>query len=152
MPNMDKLFSDFDDADPSKTSGQNDKINVQGRHVVEITSVRYKESDQYNAIYFLVDFKIVETTSDMVKVGAEYTWSHDMTNKFFGAANTKQFIAAAVGLDAKSDEAKALDRSSVEEAWGEDQPLAGSVVGLLTQPKETKGGYAFVVHTWAVHA
>jgi hypothetical protein len=149
MSNMNRIFADFDDADPTKSAGRNDTITVHGSHVVEIESVRFKESDQYDAVYFLVDFKVIETSSDVVTVGGSFTWSHNMMNKFFGAANTKQFIASALGLDPKSDEAKAITRSAVEEAWSEEQPLAGETVKLKTQPKETKSGFPFVVHTWS---
>lgn len=147
---LNRVFADFDDADPSKSAGRNDQITVHGSHLVEIVAVRFKESDQYDAVYLLVDYKVHETNAaeQGVRVGGEYTWAHNMLNKFFGAANTKQFIAAALGMEVHSDEAKAISRETVEESWSEAQPLAGEMVRLKTQPKVTKAGQPFTVHDW----
>lgn len=150
MSDLNRVFQDFDDADPTKSAGRNDQITVHGDHLVEIEAVRFKESDQYDAVYLLVDFKVVETNAaeQGVRVGGTYTWAHNMLNKFFGASNTKQFIAAALGMDVASDEAKAITRDTVEESWGAEQPLAGESVRLKTQPKTTKAGQPFTVHEW----
>jgi hypothetical protein len=149
MTNMNHVFKDFADADPNQASGGGSAITVHGVHEVEIVKVRFKESDQYDAVYLIVEFKVLKTNHDSVTVGSEYGWAHNMLNKWYGASNTKQFIASALGMDPGSAEAKAITREVVEEAWGESQPLAGEVVKLKTTPKVSKAGNDFTVHAWS---
>ena len=147
--NMDSVLGQFDGADPTKTGAGGNKITVAGDHVVQIEEVRIKESEQYGGkVYLIVEFKVLETTSDKIKTDQTYSWAHDIMEKFFGAANAKGFLAAACGIDPASPEAKALGKKEMEEAWAENQPLAGEVVNLTTTPKVTKGGFDFIVHKW----
>jgi hypothetical protein len=99
----------------------------------------------------IVEFKVLETNAEDlgVRVGATYAWVHNMLNKFFGAANTKQFVAAALGLDPSSAEARAVSKDAVMEAWSEEQPLTGETLRLRTANKTTKGGSPFTTHTWS---
>jgi len=147
---LNKIFADFDKADPTSGSGGGEYISAPGSHLVEIEAVKLKESDTTDKIFLIVEFKIVETNAaDLgVRVGHTYELVHNMLNKFFGAANTKQFVAAALGLDPSSPEAKAIGRAAVEEAWGEGQPLAGETLRLKTANKTTKTGNPFTTHTW----
>lgn len=149
MTDLKRVFSDFDNADPNASGGRDDSITVHGVHKVKINAVRFKESDQYDAVYLIVEFEVIETNHEGVRVGGAYAWAHNMLNKWYGAANTKQFIAAALGMDASSQEAKAITRETVEEAWGESQPLTGEIVKLKTTPKVSKGGFDFTVHAWS---
>ena len=149
MVDMKKILSDFDDADPNAGSS-GDKITVQGTHKVEIVSAVVKESDQYSATFLIVEFKVLETNTDLVKEGSVYGWAHDLTNKWFGRANAKQWLAACCGIDPKSEEAKSLDSNAFIEAVGEEQPMAGEVVMLQTIPKVAKkSGNEFTQHDWS---
>lgn len=149
MTDMSRVFADFNNADPSASGGRDDSITVHGVHTVKISKVRFKESDQYDAVYLIAEFEIIETNAEEVRVGGSYAWAHNMLNKWYGASNTKQFISAALGLDASSTEAKAISRETVEEAWGPDQPLEGEIVKLKTTPKVSKAGNEFTVHAWS---
>ncbi len=148
MTDLNRVFSDFEQADPSKSGGRDDSITVHGSHTVEIVAVRFKHSDQYDATYLIAEFKVVESDHESVRIGGTYAWAHNMLNKWYGASNTKQFIAAALGMDPTSAEAKAITRETVEEAWGEAQPLAGEMLRLKTTPKVSKAGNDFTVHDW----
>ncbi len=146
---MNRVFGDFDDADPTAGSGGGNTIKIQGTFKVRINNVFLKESDQYNTTYFIVEFTVLESSSDKIDVGTDWSWAHDILNKWYGAANTKQFIAAAVGLDPASADAKGLTRQDVEDAVSDDQPLTDRIVMLKTQPKKTKNeGRDFTVHNW----
>ncbi len=147
--NMNKIFDAFDEADPSNAGGRSDSITVHGTHTVEVEAVRVKESEQYSAIYLIVDYKVLSTTNDSVSVGATYAWVHDLTNKWFGASNAKQFVASAAGLDPKSDDAKAIDRTAMQDAWSDENPLAGQKLQLKTTPKTTKNDRTITVHAWS---
>lgn len=149
MVDLDAVFSDFDNADPSNVGGRNPKITTAGEFVVEVEECRCVESKQYNAVYYVAELKVIESNTDNVAEGSKHSWVHNMLEKFFGASNTKQFIAAAAGLDVASEEAKAIGRSEVEESWGEDQPLKGVQLNLKTFPKTTKSGRDIVVHEWS---
>jgi len=147
---LNKIFADFDKADPTSGGGGGEYISAPGSHLVEIEAVKLKESDTTDKIFLIVEFKILETNAEEigVRVGHTYAWVHNMLNKFFGAANTKQFVASALGLDPSSAEAKAVGRDAVEEAWGDEQPLAGETLRLKTANKTTKAGNPFTTHTW----
>lgn len=145
---MDRIFTDFKDADPTAGGGGGDYLSGAGEYVVEIKEIKCKESDTDSRIWLVVEFKILEKNSGKGEVGEVYAWVHDLTNKFFGASNTKLFVAAAIGFDPKSQEAKDIGRNDVEEAWGEDQPFTGEKVNLETKNKKTKAGHDFTVHSW----
>jgi len=157
---LNKVFTDFDEADPSATGGRNPKlpgyrgsgdarVEVTNELVVEVQEVHFTESKRFSAVYFVVEFRVISSTLPEVKDGGLYSWTHDMTNKWFGAANTKQFIAACCGHEATSEEAKAITQDEVLESWSDEQPLAGIQLNLKTAPKTTKGGFDIVVHDWS---
>ena len=149
---IDSVLNGIDEADPTNTgSGGGQKITVRGQHKVKIETVKIKESEQYSAVYLIVEFEVIETNAEDrgVRPGDHYSWSHDLTNKWFGLSGAKQFIAAALGLDPSSAEARQLGKAEIVEAVGEEQPLAGQIVRVATTPKTTKGGYDFTVHDWA---
>ena len=151
---LDKVFSGFNEADPTSSGARQPGIKVPAELVVKVENVRFKESEQYNAIYYIVEFTVVEVVKDpenKVKVEKTYAWAHDVTNKWFGLSNTKQFLAAALGIEPDSEEAQELGRNDIEESFSEEQPLKGQLVRLKTAPKTTKGGYDIVVHDWAPH-
>ncbi len=146
---LNRVFADFDNADPTEGGGGGEYISVSGAHLVEVEAVKYKESQTSDKVFLIVEFKVLETNTEEVRVGHTYAWVHNMLNRYFGAANTKQFIAAALGLDPASAEAKAVSKDVVIEAWGEEQPLAGQTLKLRTTNKTTKSGAAFTTHTWS---
>ena len=147
--NMDNVLGDFDNADPTATGSSGNKITVAGDHVVQIEEVRIKESEQWSGtVWLIVEFKVLESTVENINPDTTYSWAHNIMEKFFGQANAKAFLAAALGFDPASEEAKALGRKEMEEAWSEEQPLAGEVVKLTTLPKVTKSNFDFVVHKW----
>ncbi len=150
---MNKIFDDFDAADPAEGGdGKNPTITAAGKHKVKIERIRLKESEQYDAVYYLVDYEVIESNADGVQVGSSYCWAHNLTNKWYGVSNAKQFIAAILGLSASSPEARAIDRHTLEQSFADAQPLAGEVVTLSTVPKVSKTGNDFTVHNWSPSA
>ena len=146
---LNRVFADFDNADPTAGGGGGEYISVSGAHLVEVEAVKFRESETSDKVFLIVEFKVLETNADEVRVGHTYAWVHNMLNKFFGAANTKQFVAAALGLEPSSAEARAVNREAVEESWSDEQPLAGETLRLRTNNKTTKSGQPFTTHTWA---
>jgi hypothetical protein len=151
MSAMDRVFSDFDNADPTAGGGGGLYINTHGVHTVEIGEIKFRESERSSDIFYIVEFVVKETnTPDMVRVeNVTYTWTHKLTQQFFGAANAKQFLAAALGIDPASPEAQALNSEQIKETFGEEQPLKGTTVRLTTKPKKTQNGSDFTVHEWS---
>ena len=151
--NMNLIFEEFDNADPAEGGdGKNPTITVAGRHTVKIERIRMKESEQYDAIYYLVDFQVIDTNADGVQAGSSYCWAHNLSNKWYGLSNAKQFLAAILGMSATSPEARAIDKKILEQSFSDQQPLSGEVVPLSTIPKESKAGNPFTVHNWSPKA
>lgn len=150
-----KLFSGMADAEAT-SSARTPKIETAGDFIVRILECRIKESEQYNAVYFICEFEVLKSSIDSVKVGGRFGWTNDLTNKWYGLSNTKNFLAAALGFSDTSAEAKALGQAEALEAAGlkpdgsesGEQPFEGLVVGLRTQPKATKSGNEVTVHSW----
>jgi len=155
MVDFSKLFSGMADADAT-SSARTPKIEVAGDFIARIIECRIKESDQYNAVYFICEFEVLKSSIDSVAVGTRYGWTNDLTNKWYGLSNTKNFLAAALGFAETSAEAKALGQAEAMEAAGlksdgsesGEQPFEGLIVGLRTQPKATKSGNEVTVHSW----
>lgn len=149
---LDRVFSDFDDASAQSGGGNDPKIDAHvvgpADSLVEIVEVSMFPSEQFDAVYYKVQFTVLETDNDKVVVGRTYAWLHDMLNKWFGQSGVKNFIAGAVGLDADSEAAKGIDRKTTEETWGEDQPLKGMKVRVKTTAKTTKGNFEITPHDW----
>ncbi len=146
---MDKVFENFDEADPT-SSGGNPYINGLSVNQVEIRTVKLRESQKSSKVHLIVEYIVRETNRDDIKKDdVEYAWVHDLTNQWFGASNTKQFLAAAMGFDIASDEARALGRDNIEEAIGEGQPLTGVRLTLTTKTKATRDGGDFMMHEWS---
>lgn len=156
------LLADFNEADPTETSGNSPKIKVDGVHRVRILEIICKPSKIRKDTYFIVEFEVLNTDMpDDVGAGKQYGWAHNLNNKWYGAANVKNFIAAAVGLDPASDQAKKLTLENVYEVLGmvtrnaegkvtgvdpsadpapaEKQPLTGKTIWLNTLPQTREG-------------
>lgn len=127
QPSIDDVFEGFNTADPSSSGSRGPRIDVLGEHVVQIKKVRYQPSKNpktNKSVYFIVEFIVIETDVQTVHVGKTYAWSHDLTNQFYGLENTKQFIAAAAGLDPMSPDAKEkITNADAQESFAEDKVM-----------------------------
>jgi len=146
---LEALFSGFNNETPSAGTGGTPKIEVNGNFVVEVGEVKLKPSEKYAGTYFIVEFKVVESDTDRVGVGSVYSWTHDTTNKHYGMANTKNFLASVLGFESNSEEAKAVSTDDVFEALSEERPLFGLRVRVKVDHKTTAGGYDFWRHEWS---
>jgi homoserine kinase len=73
---MERIFSDFDNADPASVGGRSENISTPGTFVVEVEAVKCKKSDQYDAIYLIVEFKVLESEARKITRDAvEEAWS-----------------------------------------------------------------------------
>jgi len=164
-----RAFKGIDKVDPTAGGARGPKIKVEGKHLVEITGVHLIESKNPKTrgkVFYVVNFKVLETTAgqeeigkDRVIIGKEYTWSNDTTNEFFGLSNTKQFVAAAAGLDPESQDAQDLGDDDILESLGYDlekrnddpgpSPLIGERAVVETERRETQSGFDFTVHEWS---
>lgn len=143
-----RLFSGFDKAEPVAGSGGTPKVNANGHYLVEVGEVKLKQSEKYAGTYFIVEFKVVASDTDRIGEGNVYSWSHDITNRHYGMANTKNFIASVLGFDPESAEAAAVNTDDLFEALSHEQPLRGLRVNLKVNHKTTEGGRDFWIHSW----
>jgi hypothetical protein len=173
--NIDHLVGGMGQVDPS--GGMGNKIKVAGRHRVKIDAVRAKPSEKRSSTYYIVEFTVLESSAieltpadhqseaaqagmkpSPIRIGGEYSWSHDLTNKWFGKARLKQFLMEAVGLDeASADEEAKKSGMDIDTFWADltkqslsnDQPFTGLELVVETAPiVPENSGKPFVVHTW----
>ena len=126
------------------------KIKTDGNFKVRVTKVGIQASQNpktRGAVYFIVEYEVLESSVDSVQVGAAKSWSNDLTNEFFGLNNCKNFMASASGLDLESEEAQAIGREDVAAAI-EKELLVGVEVGLTVSMTDTQSGFPFAKHAW----
>ena len=153
MTDFDRIFSEFNDADPSEVTTRTPKLDVDGEHVVEIEKVTMRDSEQFNGVLLIVEFRPVSSSHESIKLGEPYSWTCDVTKTFgpkkVGLNNAKQFLAAALGMDPTSDEAMALSGKNIQEAVSEDNPLAGRRVAVHTNPRMSQEKRPWTMHNWS---
>jgi len=153
MTDFDSIFSEFNDADPTAVSTRTPKLDVEGEHVVEIERVMMKDSDLNSAVLLIVEFRPVASTHESIKLGQPYSWTCDVTKTFgqnkVGLNHAKQFLAAALGMDAESPKAMALGGKQIKEAVSDENPLAGVRVAVHTNPRVSKEKRPWTMHNWS---
>lgn len=139
----------FASADPDAGAEGGMKIQWGGVHRIEVSLVKIKESDKYSNNWFIVEFKVLDSSANKTQVGEIYSWVHNMDEKWYGMPRLKQFMAACMGYCKGDENAKtAVDWSDVEEATSEEQPLKGLVLDLVTTPKTTANEREVIDHQW----
>ncbi len=142
------MFAGFNDCEPGSGSGGSPKITIEGSYTVEIGEVKLKPSERYSGTYFIVEFKVLKSSNDRIYRDSVYSWSHNALEKHYGQRNIKMFLAAALGLDPQSPEAKGVSHDDLFEAVSHEQPLRGLTVQLTVSHKVTESGRDFWVHEW----
>ncbi len=153
MTDFDRIFSEFNDADPTQVTARTPKLDVDGEHVVEIEKVTMIDSQQFNGVLLIVEFRPVSSSHESIKLGQSYSWTCDVTKTFgpnkVGLNNAKQFLAAALGMEADTPEAMALGGKHIEDAVSEDNPLAGRRVAVHTNPRMSQENRSWTMHNWS---
>lgn len=152
MPDFDRIFDDMESISTKDVAKRTPKISVRGEHKVKIEEIRIQESEQINATYFVVSFRPIESSSPEVKIGELYSWTVNLLMKFgkkqVGKAHAKQCLAAIMGIDPDSEEADRIGGQHFEEATEDDQPLAGQIVGVRTDPRVSEEDRHWTFHDW----
>lgn len=148
---VDRIFDDFDNADPSKAGGGGNKIAVEGRFKVRVDKHLIKVSDKTNQIFFVCEFEVLESSVDEVPVGAKRSWTCDMTRRFgdnmVGRDDVAGHLVACAGGDAATTD---VGKEDLQAATGEKQVLKGSEVMLDTVPKVgEKSNRPWTQHRWS---
>jgi hypothetical protein len=108
-----------------------------------------------NEVAAVIEFKVEESSSEKVKVGA-FKSQMIMLKHDSAAANIRQFTAAAMGIDPKDDDAPAAvgaqDWDDLgDQLFGDDEtesPLKGQEMYLQTFATQTKAKTDFTKHFW----
>lgn len=139
------IFKKVKDAKPT---GSFDYFEPDAEWVVLVTGMKADETRK-NVPFVATSCRVIETTCDRVRPGAERSWFVDMT-KDASPGNIKQFAIEATGTS--DEEFDAMSAEEVEEACdalvGEDQPCANLIIGLKTKGITTRQNTPFTVHTW----
>ncbi len=153
MTDFDRIFSEFNDADPTAVVARTPKLDVEGEHVVEIEKVTMRDSDQLSAVYLIVEFRPISSSHESIKLGQPYSWTCDVTKTFgpnkVGLNNAKQFLAAALGMQADSPDAMALGGAHIKDAVSDENPLAGRRVAVHTNPRTSQENRPWTMHNWS---
>jgi len=148
MVDYNAVFDTFEHADPT---GRGPKIDVDGKFLVEVEEVRLRESQNPTTqghVYFVVQYRVLESDHEKIPSGRVFTWTNDLMNQFFGMSNCKQFLAAALGLEPSSEEARSLGKEHIQEAI-EGEAFNGEKLCLATQNKTVNSGREITVHAWS---
>ena len=156
MHDYDHIMSDMGDVSVGDVTARTLKITVLGEHLVRVEEIKIEDSSQINATYFVVGFRVVETTASAeVKIGELYSWTCDLLKRFgkkqVGKAHAKRCLAAIAGLDPDSEEANAISGADFDEATSEDQPYTGRLVRVRTEPRKTKPDESGLSRPWTFH-
>jgi hypothetical protein len=156
---FDRIFSQFDNADPTQSGGGGSKITIAGKHKVRVTACKLKESEQGNQVFFIAEYELLESNVARSEdnpngptAGTEYSWTCDVTRKFgdnlVGMNDVAAFLAAATGHDPAH--AEGIGGSHLKSAVGDKQPLKGREVLCVTIPKVGKqSGQPWTKHVWS---
>lgn len=124
-------------------------------YVVEVQRCKTGKTRK-NVDFYVVECLILETDSDKMKPGApgEMMVTLDKDPALGNIADHMRMGLWLQGRDAKVDglppsaEAVEMDEEIADEIVGENNPLAGLVMGLFAYNKDTKAGNPFTRHRW----
>lgn len=111
---------------------------------------------------FIVDFEVLESDTDSVKVGSIYNWYQDLSDEDIGFPAIKDFMLNLFNIDTSDEEELEEFEDNLEEMMEEagdtkwskknadvdEHPLNGRTIGLATSHKLTNQGKDFTIHDW----
>ena len=138
----------YDEASEVPRSGSSVKIAAAGRFTTKIDKIRVQESQQGFGDVFVVEFSVLDSSTDTVPPGGGYAWTQFPESGGpkgkMAQANIASFIAACHGRDPVEGK---ITGDEISAAF--DGELDGTELQLRTKMIETKSGYPYCVHSWA---
>jgi hypothetical protein len=161
----------------SKATGGGNYFEPDFDWAVLINAVKHIETrDEKDA--FIVECKVLETDCEKVRPGQERSFYCDMT-KDAAPGNVRHFVEVATeqmtgeplgtvpcescdgkGVVGKKEtecpdcdgegNVSEIDEAGILEIVGNDQPMAGLIIGLTTYNKPTRAGNPFTRHKWTL--
>jgi len=113
-----------------------------GTYKVEISAVKSILS-RMNENMFVVETEILESNVDELRPGTKCSQVINLSKHDSAPGNIKAFMCAA--LDVKADE---ITEDEVELAVSEENPLKGTIMGLVCTTTKTKRNTDFTLHQW----
>tara|TARA_Y100000310_G_scaffold343744_1_gene452812 strand:+ start:1670 stop:2113 length:444 start_codon:yes stop_codon:yes gene_type:complete len=141
------LFAGIGDTTPSASRGV---FLTDGEYTLSVCATKLIESKKTKKTFFVVEAKIVESSSENHREGQLITWLCKMGGDWpeYALADIKAFTMAASGA---SDEE--IDEAFMKEVVaGEGDLLAGKKVMCSVNTIETKAGTEFAKHSFAPYA
>ncbi len=138
------MFSGIGDASPAAGKGV---FLTDGEYELEIHRAKLIESKRVSKTFFIVESKIVHSTSDRHPPGQLTTWLVKMGGDWpeYALADVKAFTMAASG----AAEEEVDERFMEEVVGGEGDLLAGKRVTCSVTTLETKAGGEFAKHSFS---
>jgi hypothetical protein len=141
-----------------QTGGSGGNWSPLGHHKVKIVACKQKVGG-FKGNSTIVEYEIVESNNDKVKVGAEHSWVQNIDKNPKGKkvklGNISDFVRAGM-QSMKAAEGKYVDLEDiefddddVEQVFGEENPFEGVVMDLRVVEIKLESGQPFHKHAWA---
>jgi hypothetical protein len=138
------LFDGIEDAQV----GQGGVYFLPGKYLVKVLKCITLKSRKREDL-FIVECEILESDCPDRKPGSKASWIVNFKQDA-ALGNIKGFIAAANGID-PGDESSVKEQVTMdicEYVVSDENPLAGTPVGLVCVNKKTRAGSDFTLHMW----
>lgn len=138
------LFDGIEDAQV----GQGGVYFLPGKYLVKVLKCITLKSRKREDL-FIVECEVVESDVPERKPGSKASWIVNFKQDA-ALGNIKGFIAAANGIDPGDESAvnEQVNLEICEYVVSDENPLAGTLVGLVAVNKKTRAGSDFTLHMW----
>lgn len=138
------LFDGIEDAQV----GQGGVYFLPGKYLVKVLKCITLKSRKREDL-FIVECEILESDVPERKPGTKASWIVNFKQDA-ALGNIKGFIAAANGIDPGNESAvnEQVNMDICEYVVSDENPLAGTPVGLVCVNKKTRAGSDFTLHMW----
>lgn len=129
------------DAQGKKLTDGNSRIKIKA----------IKESDGFFGLFYIVEFFVLETDCEGIKIEEQCSWTVNLSNKKAGDApfsNIKAFVCAVLNVDFKDKDAlDMIGEKMIEATLSKEQPFEGVELQVQTRTTGTAPNL-FVKHRW----
>lgn len=137
------MTSIFDQINKAKVFGTGQFFQA-GEYEIEINAVKF--IDGYKGQSFIIESKVLESSSEEIEVGSIHSQVIKLENKETGPGNVKKFLSQAFDIN---PEDKDTDWGELaRKACGDENPMAGLRLHLSAYTVDTKKGGKFTVHDY----
>lgn len=113
------------------TGSRHPSIEDPGAYVISIADVRVIQSRKGQGTFLICEFELKGSSSHSHRVGATYSWVHNLKNQFYGMPAAKGWLAAVMGFEANSPQAAQLGPDHIIQVVSNPDSVKGRLVNAL---------------------